>query len=563
MLCPVVKALLGHYRRSPLQILLVWLGLTLGVSLFIGVTAITEHARKSYAHSEKLFANPLPYHIRSRSLESPIPYRFYQQLQQSGFQQCVPFGSFRTTTSRGQEITIVGITPVAMQGSSSESSIWKRQMYPLLISPRSVIISKELAKDEKLKNGDWMVTSFGARLGPVIVDQHDWVYGNRVIANLSLVQSITGTTTLSVIACRDMSYESLQRLKEQLPSSLMISRSYRSDIASLTKAFLLNLNAVGILAFLVGLFIFYQAMSLSFIQRQSLVGILRQAGVSGIELMKALLIELSLLILLSWFSGNVLGMLLADYLIPSVYNRLTYDQSQQGLFLHWNWHWGIYSLLMATIGALAACLWPLIRLLKAPSVRLTAQVSLMRFATAEFTCQAVAAVLFFSVAILIYLFVRQPWVGLVVPALILVSVGLLTPFVIWKVFDLLSYRLKDVKRRWFFADAAASMGYRGIATMAFLIALTANIGVETLVGSFRGTTEHWLNERLAADVYVYASSSSQVEITNWLQQQDDVDFVWKRWERDIPSERGLIQVVSTGKRKPTTKHKSHRVGRKT
>lgn len=33
MLWPVVKALLGHYRRYPLQICLVWLGLTLGVSL--------------------------------------------------------------------------------------------------------------------------------------------------------------------------------------------------------------------------------------------------------------------------------------------------------------------------------------------------------------------------------------------------------------------------------------------------------------------------------------------------------------------------------------------------
>lgn len=41
MLWPVVKALLGHYRRYPLQICLVWLGLTLGVSLLVGVTALT------------------------------------------------------------------------------------------------------------------------------------------------------------------------------------------------------------------------------------------------------------------------------------------------------------------------------------------------------------------------------------------------------------------------------------------------------------------------------------------------------------------------------------------
>ncbi len=68
MLWPVVKALLGHYRRYPLQICLVWLGLTLGVSLLVGVTAINHHARQSYEHGEKLFSNPLPYRIRSKHI---------------------------------------------------------------------------------------------------------------------------------------------------------------------------------------------------------------------------------------------------------------------------------------------------------------------------------------------------------------------------------------------------------------------------------------------------------------------------------------------------------------
>ena len=70
MLWPVVKALLGHYRRYPFQILLVWLGLTLGVSLLVGVTSINDHARQSYEHGEKLFSNPLPYRIRPNT--SPI-----------------------------------------------------------------------------------------------------------------------------------------------------------------------------------------------------------------------------------------------------------------------------------------------------------------------------------------------------------------------------------------------------------------------------------------------------------------------------------------------------------
>lgn len=61
------------------------------------------------------------------------------------------------------------------------------------------------------------------------------------------------------------------------------------------------------------------------------------------------------------------------------------------------------------------------------------------------------------------------------------------------------------------------------------------------------TTDRWLNERLAADLYVYSSPSSQKEMTDWLVQQDAVQSLWKRWERDIPSDQGLLQIVSTGK----------------
>ncbi|SHO56401.1 ABC transporter permease [Vibrio quintilis] len=537
MLCPVVKALLGHYRRYPLQLILVWLGLTLGVSLFVGVTAIAEHTRKSYEHGEKFFANPLPYHIRSDNIDQPIPFSLYIQLRRAGFSQCAPFASYRATTRRGLNLLIIGVDPIL---SLPKPASIPGHSYP-------VIISKELAKREKLTNGDWMMTESGVQLGPIQIDQKNLVYGSKVITALPLVQALKGNASLSVIACADMPYVQLKHLKSILPEGINISRGHRSDIGSLTKAFLLNLNAMGMLSFMVGLFIFYQAISLSFIQRQPLVGMLRQAGVSGLELTKSLAIEIALLILVSCISGNILGMILANQFIPVVYSALANESSETYLWVAWNWRWGVYSVLLATISASCACVWPLIRLLKSPSIRLTPRVSLIRFAGAEFAIQAVLAVILLLVATAVYFLVKAACAGFIVPALILLSVGLITPYIVWKVFDLLSYTLKDVKRRWFFSDAAASMGYRGIATMAFLIALTANIGVETLIGSFRETTDRWLNERLAADLYVYSSPSSQKEMTDWLVQQDAVQSLWKRWERDIPSDQGLLQIVSTGK----------------
>lgn len=128
----------------------------------------------------------------------------------------------------------------------------------------------------------------------------------------------------------------------------------------------------------------------------------------------------------------------------------------------------------------------------------------------------------------------------------LLSVALFTPYIIWTLFTSFSYTLRWVKVRWFFADAAASMSYRGVATMAFMVALAANIGVETMVGSFRDTTDRWLSQRLAADIYLYPSNSVASRMSQWLGQQPEVDAVWWRWEKDFASQHGPVQIVSTG-----------------
>lgn len=547
MLWPVVKALLGHYRRYPLQIILVWLGLTLGVSLLVGVTAINQHARQSYQSGEKLFANPLPYRIRPKHIANKIPQGFYIQLRRDGFQQCAPFENYRLSTASGSDITLIGLDPVAMLPIDGDQTLSEIATLSLMQPPYPVLVSSDLARLQGWQNGDFILLDDGSKLGPISIDQQSMLNGTRVIADLSLVRMLKKSTGLSVIACGDMPPEKLQRLKNDLPNGLTLVRSSRSELESLTHAFHLNLSAMGMLAFLVGLFIFYQAMSLSFIQRQPLVGLLRQAGVSGWQLTQALLIELFGMVLFSWVCGNGLGLLLANQLIPAVSASLgaLYD-ANVGLSIAWNWQWSSYSLYMTLIGALAACIWPLTRLLKAQPIRLSARLSLVRFAGAEFRIQALIGCAFCVAAIAVYQVPQTQLSGFAIIALMLLSTALFTPYLIWALFNSLSYTLGWVKARWFFADAAASMSYRGVATMAFMIAMAANIGIETMVGSFRDTTDKWLSQRLAADIYVYPTNSSASRMSSWLSVQPEVNAVWWRWERDFSTDKGMLQAISTG-----------------
>ncbi|RJX65049.1 ABC transporter permease [Vibrio sinensis] len=547
MLWPVVKALLGHYRRYPFQILLVWLGLTLGVSLLVGVTSINEHARQSYEHGERLFSNPLPYRIRSKHASNQIPQGFYVQLRRDGFNKCVPLKSTRIQTANGSDLMLVGVDPVAMVAFQPEIPLKQLTSLDLMRPPYPVMVSKDLATHMSWGDGDYIPLSDGSELGPILVDKQHQLNGTRIIADLSLLSMLDKGAGISVIACGDMPSEKLEALKNKLPSGMALVRSSRAELESLTQAFHMNLSAMGMLAFLVGLFIFYQAMSLSLTQRQPLVGTLRQTGVSGWQLAQALSLELLVLVLISWLCGNALGILLANQLIPSVSSSLgdLYD-ANVGLSISWSWRSSGYSLLMTSIGAIAACAWPLVRLLRSQPIRLTTRLSLMRFTGTEFTIQALLACALSVAAIAVYQAPQTQESGFAIIALMLLSVALFTPFLVWRVFISFSYSLRWVKIRWFFADAAASMSYRGVATMAFMLAMAANIGVETMVGSFRDTTDKWLSQRLAADLYIYPNNSAAARMSTWLTKQPEVKSVWWRWEKEKATPEGSLQIVSTG-----------------
>ncbi|KGY07816.1 ABC transporter permease [Vibrio sinaloensis] len=547
MLWPVVKALLGHYRRYPFQILLVWLGLTLGVSLLVGVSSINNHAKQSYEHGEKLFSNPLPYRIRPKHTTNKIPQGFYVQLRRDGFHQCAPFESLRVHTEQGADLVLVGIDPVAMLKMQDSEMLKDIASLKLMRPPYPVLVSQDLADHMKWRNGDFIRLEDASKLGPILVDTEGMLNGTRIIADMSLLRMLERRSGISVIACGEMPEAKLARLKASLPNGMELSRSSRTQLESLTQAFHMNLSAMGMLAFLVGLFIFYQAMSLSLVQRQPLVGILRQTGVSGWQLAQALLLELIFLVVVSWVCGNVLGLFLANQLVPAVSASLgDLYNANVGLALKWSLSSSLHSLYLSLIGAFVACAWPLIRLLRSQPIRLTTRLSLVRFAGTEFTIQALLACALCVAAIAIYQAPQTQESGFVIIALMLLSVALFTPFLVWKVFDGFSYSLRWVKARWFFADAAASMSYRGVATMAFMLAMAANIGVETMVGSFRDTTDKWLSQRLAADLYIYPNTNAAARVSTWLSKQPEVDKVWWRWEKEVNTLKGPLQVVSTG-----------------
>ncbi|WP_201132330.1 FtsX-like permease family protein, partial [Rhodovulum imhoffii] len=81
---------------------------------------------------------------------------------------------------------------------------------------------------------------------------------------------------------------------------------------------------------------------------------------------------------------------------------------------------------------------------------------------------------------------------------------------------------RRVLTHWFWADTRQQLPGLSLALMALLLALSANIGVGTMVSSFRLTFTGWLDQRLASEFYATARTREEARaLHDWLLPRSD------------------------------------------
>jgi putative ABC transport system permease protein len=133
--------------------------------------------------------------------------------------------------------------------------------------------------------------------------------------------------------------------------------------------------------------------------------------------------------------------------------------------------------------------------------------------------------------------------GFIVLALALFGGALLLPWLILFIIRVLASLLPTHRWlfRWALSDAVAQLPHLRIALMALLLTLTANIGVTTLVGSFRTALGDWLQTRLSADVYVQSRELdlAAIKTASWIANSHPRLGADLRWQDRPASIRGL------------------------
>lgn len=136
--------------------------------------------------------------------------------------------------------------------------------------------------------------------------------------------------------------------------------------------------------------------------------------------------------------------------------------------------------------------------------------------------QAVAGVGLLFIAVMAGLLGKGLANGFTVLGALLLGAALLLPAILSNVLAWAQRRAKAALIVWFWADTRLQLPGLSLALMALLLALSANIGVGTMVSSFRMTFIGWLDQRLVAELYVTARNDEEAaRLRAWLPQHAD------------------------------------------
>lgn len=528
----VLVTLFSHWRHHPVQGL-AWLsGLLLATALWSGVQALNAQARDSYDRAASLFDGAALPSLVARE-GSLLAQTDYSALRRQGWPVSPVLEGrlqFPRTEADPLRLTLVGIDPLTLPAEATAGQALDgtgSDLIAFLTNPGRTLVSPDSLRALEASPGDQVSTTEGQVLPPLAVNAA--IPPGSLLVDIGFAQRLLSQEGQ---VSRLLIPDDPRWLDKPLPSGVADRLRWQAgqsedDLGRLTDSFHLNLTALGLLAFVVGLFIVHGSTGLAFEQRRGLLRTLRACGVSQRMVLVGLLTELLLLALVAGLLGLALGYLVAGWLLPDV------AASLQGLYgarvsdqLHLDPQWWFAGLGMALGGALLASLSSLWQAARMPVLVLARSEAWGRRQSGLLRLQARVGLALLAGAGLILTIGSGLVLAFAGLAALLLGAALCLPMVLSLCLRLGQRFARGPLSEWFWAETRQQLSGLSLALMALLLALAANVGVGGMVDSFRLTFTGWLDQRLAAEAYLNADSPQQAErIDNWLQQQPEVDAV--------------------------------------
>jgi putative ABC transport system permease protein len=527
-----------YLLRHPWQSILMVLGITLGVAVAVAVDLANASATRAFDYSTDSVAGRATHQIVAgpQGLDEAL----YTDLRRAGVATdgipAAPIVSdYVYSPQLGERpFQLLGVDPFAE--APFRNYLWGAGEAPvaeltaLLTRPGAILLASDTAAYYGLAPGDRLSLEVGGYERDAFVaglvspadDLSRRALDGLVLADIATAQELTGRVgrldRIDLILPADQ--DAAASLRARLPAGIQIVGvdARTGTVEEMTAAFRLNLMALSLLALVVGLFLIYNTMTFSVVQRRPLFGTLRCLGVTRREVFALVLSEALLVGVLGAVLGLGLGILMGRGAVEAVTQTISdiyFVVTVQAIEIP------VSSLVKgALLGILATVLVAAPPAWEAASV--PARAALSRSGLEGKARRAIAWVAVASVVLavlgvgLLAIPTRSLTVSFAGTLAVVVAFAALTPSattLLMRVATRPLGRIWGALGRMAPRNVVNSISRTAVAVAALMVAVSVTIGVSLMIGSFRTTVVTWLDQVLQGDVYVTAPSRTSTQAT--------------------------------------------------
>ena len=398
-----------------------------------------------------------------------------------------------------------------------------------LKNPHSIAITEKLANRHGLKKGGKINLIVGSKKVPLTITNLLKMEGpaNSLEGNFGLIDIASAQEALEKVGLIDridlmvdksVPVEMIEsELKKVIPPGVEVRRSdtRSGQIEKMVSAFHLNLTALSFISLIVGMFLIYNAISVSVIQRRREIGILRSVGLTRPQVLSLFIGEAAIIGCLGSLVGIGIGIGLAKamlYLVSRTITVLYILVKAEHLLIS-------PSVLMAGfgMGMLASILSSIGPAREASKIAPKEALALgtletkIKIRLGHLSLIGIGLLILSLILALQKPIYHRPIFGFLAALLILIGVSFMIP----SVTTLLNCLLAPILRFFFGSEGKLASRYihdsmaRTVITIAALMtALSMLISISIMILSFRKTVDLWVEQSINGDVFIFPGSYS-------------------------------------------------------
>ncbi len=523
----LLKVAWRYLLTHPLQSLLMLIGIAMGVGVAVSVDIANASAAQAFELSTEAVAGKATHYISAGPLG--LDEQTYIDLRTAGLEiPMAPVLSQLVTSPQlgNTPLQLMGIDPFAelpfrnyIAGEDGQNSP-SAAMGAFYAIPGAVLLPAPMAEQYGLNEGDPLELNINGAPLPAVVagllqprdNLSAQALQGLLLADLATVQEFSGR--LGRLERIDLILPSQNRdaviadLEARLPQGAVVlqSESRNQSVEQMTAAFRTNITALSLLGLVVGVFLIYNTVTFSVVQRRQSFGTLRALGVSSREIFALVLGEALLVGVFGSLLGLGLGILMgrgAVAMVSQTINDVFYTMTVREVSLPTQSL--LKGALLGMLATLVAAIIPAWEAAKSPPRRTLSRsqlesISRRTLAQASIAGALVAAASIWALARLDLQLI--PSFGAMFG--VVIGAALVAPFIMQVSMPLLARVLAPLigpLGRLAPREVSASASRTSPAMAALMVAVAVTIGGSLMVSSFRASVVDWMEVILRNDVY--------------------------------------------------------------